>query len=113
LLALQQKPDEESRDLAAFIVIALDEMYKTVEASVVAWEKKDYWVKADRFRMEWEWCNRLSVAMRKALISDDWGTVASTAGLIAQKLMKVQLAPGARIGTPWVGAFKQLAREKK
>jgi len=108
LLALQQQPDEESRDLAAFISIALNEMYKTVETSVIAWEKKDYWVKADRFRMEWEWCNRTSLAMSKAVLSDDWGTVTSTSGLIAQKLMKIQLPPGARIGTPWVGAYKQL-----
>lgn len=108
LLAQQEKPDEDSRDLAAFIAIALEEIYKTVETSVLAWEKKDYWVKADRFRMEWEWSNRSSLAMSKAVLSDDWGTVATTSGLIAQKLMKIQLAPGARIGTPWVGAYKQL-----
>jgi hypothetical protein len=108
LLAQQQQPNEETRDLAAFIAIALDEMYKTVETSVLAWEKKDYWVKADRFRMEWEWCNRTSTAMNKAVLSEDWGTVAATSGVIAQKLMKIQLAPGARIGTPWVGAYKQL-----
>ncbi|GAP20988.1 hypothetical protein [Leptolinea tardivitalis] len=113
LLAQQEKPDDESRDLAAFISIALDQMYKSVETSVVAWEKKDYWVKADRFRMEWEWCSRASAAMEKAVLSDDWGTVASTAGLIAQKLMKVQLAPGARVGTPWVGAYKQLKTSSK
>jgi hypothetical protein len=108
ILAQQEKPEDESRDLAAFIAIACEEMYKSVEVSVLAWEKKDYWVKADRFRMEWEWCNRASTAMSKAVLTDDWGTVASTSGLIAQKLMKIQLAPGARVGTPWVGAFKQL-----
>lgn len=113
LLAQQQQPDNESRDMAAFIAIALGEMYKTVETSVLAWEKKDYWVKADRFRMEWEWCNRSSTAMSKAVLSEDWGTVASTSGLIAQKLMKIQLAPGARIGTPWVGAYKQLQANVK
>jgi hypothetical protein len=111
LLAQQQKPDNESRDLAAFIAMALEIMYKSVEVSVAAWEKKDYWVKADRFRMEWEWCNRASSSMRKAVLTDDWGTVASTSGLIAQKLMKIQLAPGARVGTPWVGAYKQLKAE--
>ncbi len=113
LLAQQERPDEESRDLAAFIAIACGEMYKSVEASVVAWEKKDYWVKADRFRMEWQWCDRAAAAMSKAVLSDDWGTVASTSGMIAQKLMKVQLAPGARVGTPWVGAYKQLKLKTK
>jgi hypothetical protein len=113
ILAQQEKPDDESRDLAAFIAIACEEMYKSVETSVLAWEKKDYWVKADRFRMEWEWCNRSSASMRKAVLTNDWGTVASTSGLIAQKLMKVQLAPGARVGTPWIGAYKVLKADGK
>ncbi len=113
ILAQQEKPDDESRDLAAFIAIACDAMYKSVEASVVAWEKRDYWVKADRFRMEWQWCERAASAMRNAVLSGDWGTVAATSGLIAQKLMKVQLAPGARVGTPWVGAYRQLKSEEK
>lgn len=113
LLAQQAKPDDESRDLAAFIAIACGQMYKSVESSVLAWEKKDYWVKADRFRMEWQWCDRAASAMSKAVLTDDWGTVATTSGMIAQKLMKVQLAPGARVGTPWVGAYSQLKGEKK
>ncbi len=113
ILAQQERPDDESRDLAAFIAIACDVMYKSVEASVVAWEKRDYWVKADRFRMEWQWCERAASAMRTAVLTDDWGTVAATSGLIAQKLMKVQLAPGARVGTPWVGAYRQLKTEEK
>lgn len=113
LLAQQERPDDDSRDLAAFIAIACDEMYKSVEASVIAWEKKDYWVKADRFRMEWQWCDRAASAMTKAVLADDWGGVASTSGMIAQKLMKVQLAPGARVGTPWVGAYRQLKSKNK
>ncbi len=113
ILAQQEKPDNESRDLAAFIALACEGMYRSVEASVVAWEKRDYWVKADRFRMEWQWCDRAATAMRQAVLSDDWGTVAATSGLIAQKLMKVQLAPGARVGTPWVGAYRQLLVDEK
>ena len=112
MLAQQEKPDELSRDLAAFISIACDEMSKSVESSVVAWEKKDYWVKADRFRMEWAWSGRAAETMARAVLADDWGTVAATSGLIAQKLMKVQLAPGARIGEPWVGAYKKLKADQ-
>jgi hypothetical protein len=113
MLAQQEKPDELSRDLAAFIALACEEMSKSVESSVTAWEKKDYWIKADRFRMEWAWSGRAAEAMTKAVLSDDWGTVAATSGLIAQKLMKVQLAPGARIGEPWVGAYKKLKADSK
>ncbi len=57
-LMKQAEPDAQSRDLAAFIALALIEITKTIEASVIAWEKRGYWVKADRFRMEWAWSEK-------------------------------------------------------
>ncbi len=107
-LMRQTEPDTASRDLAAYIAIALQEVKDTVETSVEAWEKKGYWLKADRFRMEWDWSGRMSETMRKALLSEDWATVAMTAAQIAQKLMTVQVPVRHKIGTPWVGAYQRL-----
>lgn len=107
-LMRQTEPDTASRDLTAYIAIALQEVKDTVETSVEAWEKKGYWLKADRFRMEWDWSGRMSETMRKALLSEDWATVAMTAAQIAQKLMTVQVPVRHKIGTPWVGAYQRL-----
>ena len=51
----QSRPDQITKDLAAFIAIGLQDIYLTVDVSVEAWEKRGYWVKADRFRLDWEW----------------------------------------------------------
>lgn len=110
-LMRQTQPDDHSRDLAAYISLALHEVYQTAEESVAAWEKKGYWVKADRFRMDWEWADRLSGTMRKALLQDDWATVAMTAAQIAQKLMSVDVPQRHKLGTPWEGAWRQLRKE--
>jgi hypothetical protein len=107
-LMRQTQPDDNSRDLAAYISLALAEISQTVEESVAAWEKKGYWVKADRFRMDWAWSGRLSEVMRKALMNDDWATIAMTAAQIAQKLMDVDVPVRHRLGTPWVGAWGKL-----
>ena len=104
-LMRQTQPDEHSRDLAAFITLALEEINGTVETSVVAWEKRGYWVKADRYRMEWIWSAQLSSNMRRSLLADDWGGVALTSVQIAQKLKSVQVSPHHRLGEPWVGAW--------
>ncbi len=109
-LMRQTQPDDHSRDLAAYISIALGEIYQTAEESVAAWEKKGYWVKADRFRMDWEWADRLAVTMRKALVQEDWATVAMTAAQIAQKLMSVDVPQRHKLGEPWQGAWKQLQK---
>jgi hypothetical protein len=107
-LSKQTEVNLASKDIAAYIVLALQEMHDTVETSVVAWEKRGYWVKADRFRLEWEWSQTLSDKIRAALISDDWASIAMMLAQVAQKLSKEQIPVRHRMGTPWVGAWKHL-----
>lgn len=105
-LMKQSQPDSHSRDLAAFIAIALSQIWETIDVSVGAWEKRGYWVKAERFRIEWGWTERQGNAMRKALSQEDWGGVAAAAVQTAQKLGKVKVAEHHRLGAPWVGAWE-------
>ncbi len=110
-LARQSEPGPEARDLAAFIALALGVIAETIDVSVAAWEKRGYWVKADRFRMEWAWSGVQAEKMSPALLTEDWAGVAQSAAAIAQKLNKVTPA-GSRVGTPWVGAWKELQKVK-
>ncbi len=48
----KKKIDEESKDLVALIVYSLRSVAQGVDQSARAWEKRDYYVKADKFRME-------------------------------------------------------------
>jgi len=107
-LARQTDTGATARDLAAFISIALQTISDGIEVSVAAWEKRDYWVKADKFRMEWAWAASASQKMRTAVLSDDWATVAMLSATIAQKFNKIQVSENNRLGKPWIGAFKQL-----
>jgi hypothetical protein len=107
-LAKQSNPGKEARDLAAFIALALLAIADGIDVSVAAWEKRDYWVKADRFRMEWAWAGQMGEKMKNAVLEDDWGSVASFAAQIGQKLYKVKVSENHRMGTPWVGAWDQL-----
>jgi len=111
-LVQQQKIDTHTRDLAAFIVLALEAIAATIDTSVVAWEKRGYWLKADRFRMEWRWAAELAGVMRQALLSNDWATVARSAAQVSEKLGQVKIPQRHRLGTPWVGAWEKLKAEK-
>ena len=107
-LMRQPAPDEHSRDLAAYIATSLLEINETVEAAVGAWEKKGHWVKADRFRMDWQWSGRLGNTMREAVLKEDWGTVAMTAAQVAERLKDVDVPKRHGLGEPWMGARKKL-----
>ncbi len=105
----KQEPDEESRDLAAFIVLALEKIAESVETTASAWEKRDYWLKADRFRQDWAWCEARSQALAAALKSDDWAGVAQELALIGQALRGVEVSANNRLGKPWVGAWEKFS----
>jgi hypothetical protein len=111
-LARQKEVTPETRDLASFIAMALQIIADGIEVSVTAWEKRDYWIKADKFRMEWIWAGQIAEKMRASVLSEDWATVAMLSAQIAQKLAKVQVSENHRLGKPWVGSFKQLTSNR-
>lgn len=107
-LTKQSEPNDATRDMAAFIALALQTIADGIDVSVAAWEKRDYWVKADRFRMEWAWAGQIGEKMKTAVLEDDWASVAMLSAQIAQKLYKVKVSEKHRMGTPWVGAWEQI-----
>ena len=110
-LMKQSEPNDLTKDLTAFVVIALTEISENIDTSVEAWEKRGYWVKADKFRLEWEWAGSCAKTLKTALFAEDWGTVALTSAKIAQKLNKVTVPEHHRLGTPWVGAWKNINKK--
>jgi hypothetical protein len=110
-LMKQKQSDNTSRDLAAFIAISLLQVHATIDESVAAWEKKDYWVKADRYRLEWEWTLSAGNKMKQAVLKEDWKTIAETSVQVALKLNSIKASDKHRLGTPWVGALALLKEQ--
>jgi len=97
-----------SRDLAAFLAAALETVAETVERSVAPWEKRGYWLKADRFRMDWDWVEPLARKMKQAILEEDLAGIAQSAATLGTKLKNVEVPQKHRLGTPWVGAWEKL-----
>ena len=111
-LAKQTDVTNEAKDLAAFIALALKTISEGIDESVAAWEKRDYWVKADKFRMEWMWAGQYADKMKVAIFTNDWGTIAMLMPQIAQKFSKIEVSDNHRLGKPWAGAFKKMMGEE-
>ena len=107
-LARQTDTGAETRDLAAFIAVALGAIAQGIDSSVAAWEKRGYWVKADKFRMEWAWAESVSTKLLSAIARDDWATIAMLSAQIGQKMGKIQISENHRLGKPWAGAYARL-----
>ena len=111
-LMAEGEPSDRTRDLAAFIVLSLEGIEETVNTTVTAWEKRDYWYKADRFRLEWAWAGNLARKMRPAVLGQDWGQIAQLAAKVGQHLSDVSVSKRHRMGTPWEGAWKELSQRE-
>ena len=107
---LMQKgqPDSESLDMAAFVVLALEKIEESVDSSATAWEKRDYWLKADRFRMEWGWTEERRKKLQRSVLEKEWSVIAPELILVAQHFNKVEVSDKNRLGKPWIGAWKVL-----
>lgn len=109
-LAAKQEIDDQARDMAAFIALCLHEIHGTIDVTVRAWEKRDYWMKADRFRQEWAWSKAKAEAVSEAVLRDDWGELAHLMPELAAQpqLSRTKLPKRNTIGDVWNGACQRL-----
>ncbi|HKZ70208.1 MAG TPA: hypothetical protein VI547_03480 [Anaerolineales bacterium] len=109
-LAAKKQVDDEARDMAAFLSLALTAIHNTIDESVKAWEKRDYWMKADQFRRDWAWAGVMAGKTREAALLNDWGELALLMPEIAKKLGAVKLPKSNTLGKPWAGALVELKK---
>jgi hypothetical protein len=107
-LAKQSGIDDSTRDLLAYIALSLKAIGETIDESVAAWDKRDYWLKADRYRMEWAWAGNWGNEMKQAILTEDWAVVANITAKVTQKLSNVKIAERNRLGSPWAGSYQKL-----
>ncbi len=112
-LLRQQEVSDLSRDLIACVLRSLDGIYETIDASVEAWEDRGYWVKADRFRMEWQWTKIMADKMRPLVYEENYGELVPLMVQTMQALASVKVSENHRLGTPWVGQWQLLMQERK
>ena len=94
------------RDLFAFLVMTLKEIVESVDETGSAWEKRGYWVKADRFKLEWEWVQSGLESLEKALLAGDLGACAAAAIRLVPRVGGVKPPRKAASNPAWLGAWR-------
>jgi hypothetical protein len=93
--------------MIAFIILALRQIADGIEKSVIAWEKRDYWVKADKYRMDWAWVTPKANELEQDLKAEDWGQIAGHLVTLMDRFNNIKVSDKHRMGKPWVGAYKE------
>lgn len=103
--------DMEAKDITAFIIFLLNEIQKNIDKTITAWEKRDYWLKADQFRREWQWCPDQIKLLSKALKENNWILLEKSSTLLFEKCAKYKISNKALNISPWQGAFDRVKKE--
>lgn len=94
----------ELRDMMAFIVMALKKIDESVDQTCAAWEKRGYWLKADRFRLEWSWVATLAGRMEQQLRQEELQAILPVLGELAAAMTGIQPKKGDHRDI-WKGAW--------
>jgi hypothetical protein len=110
-LTSKSELDAEARDLASLIVFGLRGIGETVERTVEAWEKRNYYLKADRFQMQWEWAEQAADEMTATIKSGEWMNLPTQLGELMPHFADIRVARLTRKPEIWEGCYRRLMRE--
>ncbi len=111
-LGQKQQIDGEAKDMAAMLVYLMRELWAGVESSAAAWEKRDYWMKAERFMREWEWTVETAVNIEDVLRHDAFDLLPELLIELFPRFADVQVKKMTRSPSVWSGAFARLMAEE-
>lgn len=113
LRRLAQKPglDDETKDMVAMIVYCLREIDETITESIQAWEKRNYWKKADDFQQKWWWASQMASATEKLIREEQWPELPTLMMKLFPYFSDIEVNKMMRDEKAWTGAHERLMNE--
>jgi hypothetical protein len=110
-LSQKSQVDNEAKDLAALIVFCLHGMADTVDRTTRAWEKRDYWMKAERFREKWRWLDPLADELGSVIYKGLWDQLPTVLARLMSHFTDVKVKRMTRKPELWRGAYEKFMQE--
>ena len=110
-LASKPSVDDETKDMAAAMVFLLRDIDEGINVSTLAWEKRDYWLKADRFRIEWEWAGQAAADIEDLIRNEAWDLLPRLMMDLFPRFASIRIKRLTRKPELWRGAYGQLMTE--
>ena len=111
-LGAKRAVDDETKDMIAFVVVALRLINESIEKSCEAWEKRDYFLKADQFRREWRWAAPTADRLEDLIRADDWSLLPTELAGLAARFSDIKVNTMTKPASLWQGAYQKLLSGK-
>ncbi|MCP4357584.1 MAG: hypothetical protein GY796_06170 [Chloroflexi bacterium] len=110
-LGEKSEMDSEVKDMASMIVFLLRDIHAGVERSAEAWEKRDYWMKAERFLREWHWSLEMAADIEDVIRHEAWDLIPDLIINLYPHFNDIQIKKMTRDVSLWQGAYGRLLAE--
>jgi hypothetical protein len=103
--------DEDVKDMASMIVFCLSDISEGVEQTVTAWEKRDYWMKAERFLRQWQWTGEVAANLDDVIRNKAWDLLPELLAELFPRYSDIQIKKMTRKPEVWKGAHRKLLEQ--
>jgi hypothetical protein len=111
-LSQKNQIDDEVKDMVATLVFGFREIDEGIEQSTLAWEKRDYWIKAEQFRQRWSWVGLLEAELQALVYADSWEQLPDMMVKLMPRLADIKVTKFTRKSSVWRGNYRRLMKEK-
>jgi diacylglycerol kinase len=110
-LSQKAELDNEAKDMAAHLVFCLRGVDDGIESSAMAWEKRDYWLKADQLRQRWSWAGNAAASLEAMIRNETWESLPGIMASLFSHFADIKITKFTRDSSEWHGACQRLADE--
>ena len=112
LLAQRSSFDDEAKDMTAFLIFNLREIYKVIDESAHAWDERNYWKKAEGLRETWRWTRIIADKLTKLVVMNKWQRIPEVMFELIPHFQNITIVKLTRDPDWWMGAHAALLKEE-
>lgn len=107
-LSQKQDIDDEAKNMLALLVLTLREIADGIDESTVAWEKRNYWIKAEEFRRNWQWTAEMAAELETVLKKGEWHNLPPLMVRLLPYFADIKVTKFTRKPSLWHGCYDRL-----
>jgi hypothetical protein len=101
----ENEGSDRYKDLTAFIALTSKAVIDSIDTTIKAWEKRGYWIKADKFRDKWSWIYLFFDSLKEIILHEDWHQLSGLFSSIQIYLSDVTVPKRPSFDKPWIGSY--------
>lgn len=111
-LSQKSEIDSDAKDMLAMLVYCFREIEEGIDQSAQAWEKRDYWVKAEELRQRWSWPGDAADQLQAMIYQEKWEQLPAIMVKLLPRFADIKITKLTRSESLWQGAYDRLMRAK-